>query len=68
MCVYGCGRRADHFDHIFPFSRGGSGALVNMAPACKTCGDSKGDLTVIEWMAVRAAEAAAGGASTLALS
>ncbi|MCM3884112.1 HNH endonuclease [Frankia sp. R82] len=60
MCVYCTLRPADHLDHIVPCSRGGSGALVNLAPACRPCGQSKGDLTVVEWMAVRAAETAAG--------
>ncbi|TLK48007.1 HNH endonuclease [Glutamicibacter sp. V16R2B1] len=60
MCVYGCGRPADHLDHILPYSQGGSGALVNRAPICRPCGESKGDMTVWEWVLVRAAELAAG--------
>lgn len=60
MCVYGCGRPADHLDHIHPISRGGSNAIINMAAACTPCGQSKGDLTVMEWLLVLAAEIAAG--------
>lgn len=64
MCVYCGARPADHLDHMIPRSRPhGTDALVNLAPCCAPCGQSKGDLTIAEWIAVRVAELAAGCAS-----
>ncbi|WP_307874335.1 hypothetical protein [Frankia sp. AgW1.1] len=39
-----------------PRARGGSNALSNLTPCCTPCGQSKGDLTIADWVAVRAAE------------
>lgn len=60
MCVYGCGRPADHLDHIRPRARGGRNSLANLAPCCITCGTSKGAMTVVEWVLEMAARIAAG--------
>lgn len=36
VCAY-CGDRAEHVDHIIPFSKGGRTVLSNLAPACVAC-------------------------------
>lgn len=50
-CVY-CGCRTGPFeiDHVFPFSRGGSSKIDNLAIACRPCNRSKGKKTVEEWL------------------
>lgn len=35
-CAY-CGDRAEHVDHIIPFSKGGPTTIENLAPACVSC-------------------------------
>lgn len=47
-CSY-CRKPADAWDHVLPFSRGGSDERWNMAPACKRCNSTKGDRTPEEW-------------------
>lgn len=47
-CSY-CGRPADAWDHIFPWSRGGADGPQNLVPACTSCNSSKGDDTPEEW-------------------
>lgn len=53
-CVY-CGDEEGpfHFDHLFPRSRGGSDKPANIVIACAPCNLSKGDKTLLEWMATR---------------
>lgn len=50
-CVY-CGTLEGpfHFDHLFPFSRGGSDTPANLVIACVPCNSSKRDMTLREWM------------------
>ena len=55
LCVYCSLRPVDHLDHMVPKSRGGTGALVNLAPCCTKCGQDKGDRTIAEWIAARTA-------------
>jgi len=47
-CRY-CGRPADAWDHVFPWSRGGADGPANLVPACTSCNSSKGDDTPEEW-------------------
>lgn len=47
-CTY-CGRPADAWDHVFPWSRGGGDGPGNRVPACTSCNSSKGDDTPEEW-------------------
>lgn len=47
-CTY-CGRPADSWDHVMPWSRGGSDRQV--VPACTQCNSSKNDSTPEEWWA-----------------
>lgn len=49
-CRY-CGRPADAWDHVFPWSRGGADSPANLVPACTSCNGSKGDDTPEEWWA-----------------
>ncbi|MBX4920976.1 HNH endonuclease [Rhizobium bangladeshense] len=53
-CVY-CGDEDGpfHFDHLLPVSKGGSDAASNIVIACIPCNLSKGDKTLLEWMASR---------------
>ncbi len=41
-CRY-CGKRGDdfHFDHVFPYSRGGETTVANIVLACPSCNQSK---------------------------
>lgn len=42
LCAYGCGRPAAEWDHILPWSRGGSFATSgNAVPACRKCNAEK---------------------------
>lgn len=41
-CRY-CGEPATEIDHIVPISKGGTGELSNLVPACRSCNASKGD-------------------------
>lgn len=49
-CAY-CGDAAGdfHFDHVFPFSRGGATNESNLVLACAPCNLSKGAKTPEEW-------------------
>jgi 5-methylcytosine-specific restriction endonuclease McrA len=48
QCVY-CGNDASQVDHVIPRSRGGSGEVANLVPACARCNNAKGDKTPEEW-------------------
>jgi len=48
QCTY-CGRPADAWDHVYPWSRGGDDGPGNRVPACISCNSSKGDDTPEEW-------------------
>lgn len=52
-CVY-CGTTKGpfHFDHRFPFSRGGKHTVSNLCVACERCNASKGAKTDAEFEAV----------------
>jgi hypothetical protein len=43
MCENGCGRTGDQFDHIVPWSRGGSSELANIQLLCADCNRDKSD-------------------------
>lgn len=50
-CVY-CGTTVDKrtIDHIFPKSKNGPNAWYNYAPACHSCNQKKGNLSVLEML------------------
>lgn len=50
-CVY-CGTLEGpfHFDHLFPFSKGGTNSPSNLVFACAPCNLSKRDMTLRQWM------------------
>lgn len=49
-CVY-CGGPATGYDHVVPWSRGGSNAPENTVVCCISCNASKGNRTPEEWLA-----------------
>lgn len=49
-CVYCDENPATDLDHIVPFSRGGSCAIENRAPACEPCNSSKGNQSLSQWI------------------
>lgn len=49
MCGYGCGRPAEHLDHVTPLSRGGDDVESNVLPSCADENLSKGAKTLAEW-------------------
>ena len=50
VCVYcGDGDTELHIDHIYPWSRGGTHHIDNLALACPPCNLSKGAKTLDEW-------------------
>jgi hypothetical protein len=53
-CAYGCGRPATCWDHIIPWSDGGSFTMAgNAVPACRPCNQSKGGcdpVTMWRWI------------------
>lgn len=51
-CFY-CGEAGGTIDHVIPLSRGGSHAIGNLVPACRTCNLSKGKKLIVEWKKVR---------------
>ncbi len=50
-------------DHAYPLARGGSSALNNLMPACRVCNQRKGQLTAVEFTAVKAKLAELGPAA-----
>ena len=52
-CFY-CGIKVSakkgHFDHIIPFSRGGSNDYNNIVWACAPCNLSKSDKSIPQWL------------------
>ncbi|MFF1284397.1 HNH endonuclease [Streptomyces sp. NPDC058299] len=50
LCAYGCGRRGDTWDHIWPVSKGGVSAPGNLAPACGSCNSSKKNTEPTPWV------------------
>lgn len=48
-CAY-CGKKEKlTFEHVVPFSKGGSFGKENIIPACPTCNSSKNDLDYDHW-------------------
>lgn len=48
-CLY-CGSHENiTVDHVVPLARGGSHAIGNLVPACKTCNSRKKDSFIVEW-------------------
>lgn len=47
-CAY-CGDEANHVDHVFPVTRGGTDDDDNLVAACRDCNLSKGKKTLEEW-------------------
>jgi len=56
-CAYCLTAPADHLDHLVPRAAGGTNSRFNLVPACTPCGQSKGALSVAEWVARLAAGA-----------
>lgn len=52
FCVY-CGCKAQTADHLTPKSRGGSDGYANLAPACYSCNQEKGNMTYDEYVTWR---------------
>ena len=52
-CAY-CGGRSEHIDHITPVSRGGDGDWPNLTAACGPCNQSKGQRSLLLFLAERA--------------
>lgn len=50
LCRY-CGSRGGTVDHVIPISRGGTHHTGNMLGACEPCNTSKGNRTLLEWLA-----------------
>jgi hypothetical protein len=57
-CVY-CGRimivsstcpGGATFDHIIPMCRGGANMMNNVVPCCRSCNESKGSKTLLNWI------------------
>jgi 5-methylcytosine-specific restriction endonuclease McrA len=52
LCAYGCGRSATTWDHLIPWSLGGSFRHAgNAVPACGPCNSSKNDSSPGPWVA-----------------
>lgn len=54
LCAY-CTARATCLDHVTPISRGGTNAIANLVPACRSCNSSKRDRTLLEFLVFRKA-------------
>lgn len=56
-CAY-CGTTDGpfHLDHVLPITRGGLDEPGNLTLACRSCNTSKGDKTLLEWVAFLRAE------------
>jgi hypothetical protein len=51
QCAYGCGRSVSCWDHVIPWSAGGSfKSPGNAVPACKPCNQQKSDNDVWAWI------------------
>lgn len=52
-CGY-CGKKINdstaNIDHIFPWKRGGTTRIGNLAPACKDCNKKKGNMDLISFV------------------
>lgn len=51
-CAY-CGAPADVLDHVVSRRRGGGNDWGNLAPACWSCNSSKGQRSLLAWLAYR---------------
>lgn len=52
LCAYGCGRPATAWDHLIPWTKGGSfKSAGNAVPACDPCNQSKNDGHPGPWVA-----------------
>jgi 5-methylcytosine-specific restriction endonuclease McrA len=49
LCSYCLSSRGTSIDHFIPVSRGGSDALGNLLPCCKSCNSSKHNADPLEW-------------------
>lgn len=58
-CAY-CHNLATTADHVIPHTRGGTTDAANLVAACRTCNTSKGDRTLVEWIATGLAPQHAG--------
>lgn len=54
-CAYCLTAESDHLDHVVPRAAGGSNGASNLVPACTPCGQSKGNLSVLDWVRALAA-------------
>jgi 5-methylcytosine-specific restriction endonuclease McrA len=52
QCAYGCGRPATQWDHLIPWSQGGSFSMAgNAVPSCRPCNQRKSaDPDVWKWI------------------
>lgn len=55
LCAYCSERKPLTMDHVDPLSRGGAHDVTNVVPACASCNASKGNKTLLTWLALRAA-------------
>lgn len=55
LCAY-CGAPATTIDHILPVTKGGTGELANLAPACRSCNSAKGNRSLAEFLQRRTKE------------
>jgi 5-methylcytosine-specific restriction endonuclease McrA len=51
LCSYCNTRKATDLDHLVPLAAGGLDRVENLVPACDTCNGSKGNRTLIVWLA-----------------
>ena len=51
-CAYCFGLCRQTIDHVVPLERGGSDAIANCVPACRSCNSSKGTKKLLEWLDV----------------
>jgi hypothetical protein len=49
LCMYCNERPIEHFEHIIPFSKGGSNEPWNIGGSCRPCNLKKGDKMPWEW-------------------
>jgi hypothetical protein len=63
LCAYGCGRPASQWDHLIPWSQGGSFEMPgNAVPACRTCNQAK-SASADPWPWIDRAMASAGASA-----